>query len=153
MCLQKHHVSAYCAILRITTVNRHFLRQNLYQLMKCNLSYCTVFNAVFNIISFLSQRPVHQSMLSRSSVHQRSTYYSFFKSRRLLSHITIDETMDSGERRMNPVTMPIISPRKEYWPSQESNQQPPVLKSYTLPTEQRDSSNEFKTMKSAYTVQ
>ena len=30
---------------------------------------------------------------------------------------------------MNPVAMTIINPRKEYWPSQGSNQQPPVLKS------------------------
>ena len=37
--------------------------------------------------------------------------------------------MDSGERGMNPVTMIIINPWKEYWPSRESNQRPPVLKS------------------------
>ena len=36
---------------------------------------------------------------------------------------------------MNPITMIIINPRKEYWPSRESNQRPPVLKSATLPTE------------------
>ena len=36
---------------------------------------------------------------------------------------------------MNPVAMTIINPRKEYWPSRGSNQQPPVLKSATLLTE------------------
>ena len=36
---------------------------------------------------------------------------------------------------MNPVAMTIISPQKEYWPSQGLNQQPPVLKSCMLPTE------------------
>ena len=49
-------------------------------------------------------------------------------------HITIVKTTDSSERGMNPVTMTIISPRKEYWPSRGSNQRPPVLKSATLPT-------------------
>ena len=45
------------------------------------------------------------------------------------------ETMDSGERKKNPVALTIINPLKEYWPSQESNQRPSVLKSGTLPTE------------------
>ena len=36
---------------------------------------------------------------------------------------------------MYPVAMTIISTGKEYWPSRVSNQQPPVLKSSTLPTE------------------
>ena len=36
---------------------------------------------------------------------------------------------------MNPVVMTIIDPWKEYWPSQGSNQLPPVLKSAMLPTE------------------
>ena len=43
--------------------------------------------------------------------------------------------MHRAERAMNPVAMTIINPRKEYWPSQGSNQEPPILKSYTLPTE------------------
>ena len=43
--------------------------------------------------------------------------------------------MDSGKRGKNPVAMTIINPRKEYWPSQGSNQRPHVLKSATLPTE------------------
>ena len=53
----------------------------------------------------------------------------------LLSHITIVETVDSGERGMDPVAMTIINPRKEYWPSHGSNQQPPFLKSTMLLTE------------------
>ena len=46
--------------------------------------------------------------------------------------MTIVETMDSGERGMNPAAMTIINPRKEYWPSRGSKQQPPVLKSAML---------------------
>ena len=53
----------------------------------------------------------------------------FFPSHRLLSHITIVNTMDCGERGMNPVAMTSISPRKEYWQSLGSNQQPSVHKS------------------------
>ena len=58
-----------------------------------------------------------------------------FPSHWLLSHVTIVETTDSGERGMNPVAMTIINPRKEYCPSRGSNQRPPVLKSATLLTE------------------
>ena len=36
----------------------------------------------------------------------------FFQNHWLLSHITIVETMDNGERRMNPVAMTIICPQK-----------------------------------------
>ena len=43
--------------------------------------------------------------------------------------------MDKGERGMNPVAMTIINPQKEYWPTQGSNQRPPVLKSAMLQTE------------------
>ena len=53
----------------------------------------------------------------------------------MLSHITIVETTDSGERGMKFVAMTIINPRKENWPSRGSNQRPPVLKPATLPTE------------------
>ena len=63
----------------------------------------------------------------------------FFPSHWLLSHITIVETADSGERGMNPVAMTIINPRKEYWPSRGLHQRPPVLKSAMLPTELRGS--------------
>ena len=44
------------------------------------------------------------------------------------------EATDS-ERGMNPVTMTTIDPWKEYWQSRGSNQEPPVHKSATLPTE------------------
>ena len=47
----------------------------------------------------------------------------------------IVKTTDSGERGMNHVTMTIINPQIEYWPSRGLNQQPPVLKSTMLPTE------------------
>ena len=98
-----------------------------------------VFNAVFNSISAISQRPVHVSMLSWNSFNQYSAQYSFW----LLSHITVLETtMDSGERGMNPVAMTIINHRKEYWPSRGSNQRPPVIKSATLPTELSGWANE-----------
>ena len=44
--------------------------------------------------------------------------------------------MDSGERGMNPVAnFTVINPRKEYWPSRGSNQQPPVFKSALVRTE------------------
>ena len=43
--------------------------------------------------------------------------------------------MDSGERGMNPVAMILINSGKEYQPSRETNQQPPVLKSFTLSIE------------------
>ena len=59
----------------------------------------------------------------------------FFPSHWLLSHRIIVETLDSGERRMNPIAVAIIIPRKECWPRWESNQRPSVLKSVTLPTE------------------
>ena len=58
-----------------------------------------------------------------------------FPSHWLLPHITIVEATDSGERGTNPVTMTIVNPRKEYWPSRGSNQRPPVLKSAMLLTE------------------
>ena len=37
----------------------------------------------------------------------------FFPTYRLLSHMKIVKTMDSVDRRMNPVAMTIIYPRKE----------------------------------------
>ena len=37
--------------------------------------------------------------------------------------MTTVETVDSFETGMNPVTMTIINPRKEYWLSRVSNQQ------------------------------
>ena len=71
---------------------------------------CMVFHAVFNSPSVISRRQVHLSMAI------------FFPRHWLLSHIAIVETTDSTERGMNPVTMTINNPRKEYWPSRRSNQ-------------------------------
>ena len=53
----------------------------------------------------------------------------------VLSHITIVETTDSGERGIKLVAMSIINPWRECWLSQGSNQQPPAHKSATLLTE------------------
>ena len=64
-----------------------------------------------------------------------STPHNIFSSHWLLSHITLVDTTDSGERGMNPVLMTVISFRIEYWPSRGSNQRPPFLKSATPPTE------------------
>ena len=49
--------------------------------------------------------------------------------------ITIVETMASSEGGRNPLALTIINYGKEYWLSQGSNQQPPVLKSGMLSTE------------------
>ena len=43
----------------------------------------------------------------------------FFSNHWLLSHITIVETTDSGERGTNHVAITFINPVKEYWPSQD----------------------------------
>ena len=62
-------------------------------------------------------------------------FLKFFPGHWLLSHLTIVQTMDSGDRGMNPVTMTIINPQKEYWLSRGSNQRPPALKFGMLQTE------------------
>ena len=114
-------------------------QKNLGRICRQQIYYwligCMVFNAIFNIISVISLQPVHLSMLLWSFFFCSVLHIIFFSSHWLLSHITIVETMDRGERAMDPVTMTIINPRKEYWPSLGSNQRPPVLKSVTLPTE------------------
>ena len=75
----------------------------------------------------------HLFMLSWSSFNQYSVYYSFqapihafleffqpvlsilfFPSHWLVSNRTIVKTMDSSDGGMNPVTMTIINPWKEY---------------------------------------
>ena len=71
-----------------------------------------VFNTVFNSISVISQLPVHLPVLFRSSLLVLRTIFCL--GHWMLSHVTIVETMDSGERGMNPVAMTIINPRKEY---------------------------------------
>ena len=75
---------------------------------------CMVFNdAGFNIISVISRRPVHLSMISCSSFHQYSARYFLQATRPLLSQITNIETMDSAERGRNSVTMTINYHRKK----------------------------------------
>ena len=51
-----------------------------------------------------------------------------FQNHLLLSHATVAEIMDSGEKGMNPVIMTIINHWTEYWPRQGSNQRLLVLK-------------------------
>ena len=67
---------------------------SLHDLFNDWLIDCMVFNTAFNSISSISWQPVHLSMLSLSSFNQYCSQYSF----QLLSHITIVETIDSGER-------------------------------------------------------
>ena len=43
--------------------------------------------------------------------------------------------MDSGDTGMSPVAIPIINPRKEYWPCPGIESATSYLKSCTLPTE------------------
>ena len=71
---------------------------------------------VFNTISTLftgASAPIHAIL--KLFLPVLSTI--LFPSHWLLSHITIGETMDSSERGMNTVTMTLINPWKEYWPS------------------------------------
>ena len=85
-----------------------------------------VFNAVFITVFQL----YHGSQCTNPwfpSVLLTCTLHNILFKPLVLSHITMVETTDSGERGMNPVAMTIINPRKEYWPSRGSNQRPPVL--------------------------
>ena len=91
-----------------------------------------VYNMYFSYITAASA-PIHTFLEFFYSV----LHTIFFPSHWLLSYLTTVKTTDSGERGMNPVSMTIINPWKEYWPSQGSNQRPAVLKSATLPTELR----------------
>ena len=63
-----------------------------------------------------------------------NTTHNILATGSLLSHITIVEATDSGERGMNPVAMTISNPRKEYWRSRDrtSNLCFQVRKSYRL---------------------
>ena len=78
-----------------------------------------VFNAAaFNSLSVISQSPVHPSCFP--GVLFTSTPPNTFSKPLAASHITTVETMDSGERGVDPVPMTIIiDPRKEYWPSRD----------------------------------
>ena len=69
--------------------------------------------------------------------------FKFLQSHWLHTHVTTVEKTVSCERGKNRVAMTIISPRKEYWPSRGSNQQSPVLKAFTLPTEHGAQQNEI----------
>ena len=77
-----------------------------------------VFNAIFNSISVIPWRPLCLCMLSRYYFNQYSTQYSF-QATGCFPHLTIVETTDSGQRKMNPVAMTIINPRKGYRPGIE----------------------------------
>ena len=83
---------------------------------------------VFNAILMMFQLPI-----LRQPVHLefflQMLHTIFFPSHWQLSNITIVETMDIGGRGMNPVTMTVINPLKEYLLSLELNQQPPILNS------------------------
>ena len=103
------------------------------------LNGCMVLYIIFNSISVISKQPVHLSKLSWSSV----LCTIFFPSHWLLFHVTTVKAMDSGERGMNPVTMTIINPWKEFWLSRGSNQPPPVLKYCRIPTELLGSTNGY----------
>ena len=77
---------------------------------------------------------MHLSILSWRFINQYPTQYSF-QATGCFPHITIVETMDSGEMKMILVAMTIINSMKKYLPKQGSNQRPPGLKSGTLSTE------------------
>ena len=93
-------------------------------------SYWILYNAVFNIFKLYRCGQYTYPCLPGFFFFSCTI---FFPSRWLLSHITISETMDIGERGMNPVAITIINFRKEYGPRKGSNQRPPVLKSLMLP--------------------
>ena len=102
-------------------VFKSLLSQSCYKSGLCGKELMP-FSTVFQL--FIIWEPVHLSMLSWSSFNQPLLHTIFFPSHWLLSHITIVETTDSGERGMNPVAMTIINPLKEYWPSRGSNRRP-----------------------------
>ena len=101
----------------------------------CWLIDCKVFNIVFQLyFSCIAGTSEPIKCFLGVLFNQYSAQY-FFPSHWLLSNISVVKTMDGDKRRMNPVAMTIINPRKGCWPSLESNQRPSVLKSGTLPTE------------------
>ena len=81
-----------------------------------------VFNALFNIVAISTLFQLYCSCQGTypcfPGVLFTSAHTVFFPCHWLLSHTTIVQTKDSGERGMNPITMTIINPRKKYWPSQ-----------------------------------
>ena len=75
------------------------------------IKWCCI-NAIFNIITVILRWPVHLFILSWRSFDQYSAQYSF-QDIVAFPHNDV-KTTDSGERRMDPVAMTIINPRKEY---------------------------------------
>ena len=75
-----------------------------------------VFNAVFNVNISLNMYIVVASASTDAVLEFFSPvlHTIFFSSHWLLSHITISETMDRGEKGMNLVAMTLINPWKEY---------------------------------------
>ena len=102
-----------------------------YQWMSTSLNDCLMAwcNAVLKVISVIMRRSVHLFILSWSSFNPVVLRTTFFPSYGLLSHINIVETMDSDERRMNPVAS-FLGKTIEW--NEGSNQRPPVLKPSTL---------------------
>ena len=76
---------------------------------------------------------MHLSMLSWSSL--TSTSHNILS--KSLAAFPHNHCLNNGQQgqKMNPVTVTTINARREYWPSQRSNQLPAVLKSRMLPTE------------------
>ena len=97
-----------------------------------------VFNTYFNSISAISLWPVRCTYPCFPEILLTSTLQNILPKPLVLPHVTIVEILDRSERRMNPVAMTIINPRKEYWLSQGSNHGPPVFKSAPLWTEPWD---------------
>ena len=98
---------------------------------------------VFNVISTAFQLylcghcnyPCFPEVLLTSTLHhilQCTAQYSF-QATGCFSHNHSRNNVQWREG-INPVSTTIINPRKKYWLSWGSNQQPPVLKSGTLPT-------------------
>ena len=83
------------------------------------------------IYNAAASAPIHAFLEFFSSVLSKI----FFPSHWLLSHMNIFETMNSNNRGINPLPTTVINSRKQYWPNQQSNHQPPVLTSCTLQIE------------------
>ena len=97
-----------------------------------NFIDCVVFNIIFNLIQFAT---ASASIYAFLEFFLLVLHTVFFQNHWLLSHIIIAETMESGERGINPVTMTIINLQTEYWTSKISNLPLPVLRFCRLPTE------------------
>ena len=94
-----------------------------------------VFNAVFNIISIISLWTLHLPILSwRLILPVRSTI--LFPKQWLLFHIIIVETINSGERGMDPCPITVMSSRVEISQARDRTKILVFyLKSFTMPTE------------------